>query len=242
MKVAFLSDVHGNAVALEAVLADIQLKAIDKVVVLGDLAYRGPEPGRAIQLIRDLHADVVKGNADEWLVRGIVPGEVQDGALERMNLEREWAIERLVDDDLAYLRGLPEQIQLHLSPSVFVHAFHATPGSLFDIVAPDASAVDLRSQLTQTVNADLYMYAHIHHPYVRYVDGKCIANTGSVGLPFDGMAKASYVIVEAEEDRFTVTIQRVAYDVERVIRLYEVGDYPNRETMKRVVRYGVKPA
>ena len=77
MKIAFISDIHGNAVALDAVLNDIEKKKVDKIYVLGDISYRGPEPKRALELVRSLNTDVIKGNADEWVVRGVREGEVQ---------------------------------------------------------------------------------------------------------------------------------------------------------------------
>ena len=71
MKIAFVSDIHGNATALEAVLADIEKKKADKVVVMGDISYRGPEPKKSLDLVRNLNTAVIKGNADEWLHRGV---------------------------------------------------------------------------------------------------------------------------------------------------------------------------
>ena len=88
----------------------------------------------------------------------------------------------------------------------------------------------------------LFVCAHIHLPYVRYIDGRCIVNTGSVGLPFDGLPQASYALVEAEEDRFRVTIERVPYDVEKVVKQYRDCEYPNADLLIRVVREAKSPA
>lgn len=241
MRVAFLSDIHGNAVALEAVLRDIKSKNVDQIAVLGDIAYRGPEPQRSIELVRGLNAKVIKGNADEWTVRGVKQGEVPADKLAMMNRERDWIVERLCRAELEFLQGLPEQLDLELSDSIKAHAFHATPDSLFEVVLPDAPSQVMTEKLIRTSDAVLYVYAHIHLPYIRYTGGKCIVNTGSVGLPFDGLTKASYAIVEADEDRFSVTIERVSYDIERVVAQYKDGDYPNWEAMSRVVREAVSP-
>ena len=74
MKMAFISDIHGNANALDAVLEDIKNRQVEKVYCLGDIAYRGPEPQRSVELIRSLDTFVIKGNADEWVVRGVQAG------------------------------------------------------------------------------------------------------------------------------------------------------------------------
>ncbi|GAB7386432.1 metallophosphoesterase family protein [Bacillaceae bacterium] len=241
MKIAFLSDIHGNAVALEAVLEDIRRKTVDRIVVLGDIAYRGPEPERALELVRRLNSDVVKGNADEWTVRGVREGEVPPQALSMMQREREWIVSRLQPADLEYLRGLPGDIEIPLGEGLTIHAFHATPESLFEVVLPGSPEETLRQKLMKHGEAAVYVYAHIHLPYVRYLDGKCLVNTGSVGLPFDGLPQASYAIVETDGNRYRVTIERVPYDVERVVKQYRDGGYPNLEGMTRVVRHAVSP-
>jgi len=237
MKIAFISDIHGNAVALDAVLEDITQKNIDKIFVLGDICYRGPEPKRSLELVRSLHTDVIKGNADEWVVRGVRGGEVPEKALNLMNQEREWTVSRLDESELAYLESLPTIIQTDIE-GVSVNAFHATPESLFKVVLPDASDETILTKLMTNEDADLYVYGHIHKPYIRYIEGKIIMNIGSVGLPFDGMAKASYGLVEIQGTNIQTSIQRVGYDLEKVIRLYQQVGYPNVDMMSNIVRLG----
>ncbi|MGD8189707.1 metallophosphoesterase family protein [Brevibacillus ginsengisoli] len=239
-RIALLSDIHGNAVALDAVLADIATKEVDQIIVLGDIAYRGPEPKRSIELVRALNAQVIKGNADEWTVRGVRSGEVGDHVLELMNQEREWIVSHLEDEDLRYLQGLPTELQLSLTDTLDLYTCHATPESLFEIVLPDQTNDQLEAKM-MTTPSTIYVYAHIHLPYIRYVNGKCLVNTGSVGLPFDGLACSSYVIVEAEGDRYRVTIERVPYDTGRVIQQYQESDYPNKDVMCEVIRHARSP-
>lgn len=241
MRLAFISDIHGNAVALEAVLEDISRKKVDKIYVLGDLAYRGPEPRRCLDLIRDLQTEVIKGNADEWIVRGVQKGEVPDSALDMMNKEREWTLKHLTETDVDNLRSLPTELSFSASDSLHLHAFHATPQDLFTVVPPDTEQDKLKEQLMSSSEAQLYLYAHIHHPYIRFVDGKCIVNLGSVGLPFDGLPKASYAMLDAEGDGFQVSIQRVAYDIEKVVQQYQKGGYPNADLMIQIIRNGARP-
>jgi putative phosphoesterase len=236
MKLAFISDIHGNAIALDAVLKDIKEKNIDRVFVLGDICYRGPEPQRALDLVRELDCEVIKGNADEWVVRGVQQGEVPDHALELMNKERDWIVSQLSDESVEYLRELPTQLNLEVE-GVRIHAFHATPDSLFDVVLPDTSDEEILEKLV-TQEADLYIYAHIHKPYIRFVNGKCVVNIGSVGLPFDGVSKASYCIVEINKGSIQTSNVRVSYDVQKVVEQYKNVEYPNAEMMSNVVLNG----
>ncbi|WP_209124654.1 metallophosphoesterase [Alkalihalobacillus sp. BA299] len=241
MKYAFLSDIHGNAVALESVLKDIHSQNVDEIFVLGDICYRGPEPKRALQLVQELNAKVIKGNADEWVVRGVRQGEVPDHLLEIMNTERDWCVSQLDDQDLSYLEQLPTDLEITLPNGTNIYAFHATPTSLFDVVLPETDTTILSKKMMTSNEANLYIYAHIHLPYVRYFNGKCIANLGSVGLPFDGQPLSSYIIIEEKNDQFVVSIQRVIYDTEKVIKQYEKVQYPNLEIMKNVVLNGTSP-
>jgi putative phosphoesterase len=234
MKLAFISDIHGNATALEAVLEDIKARNVDKVYVLGDICYRGPEPQRSLDLVRELNAEVIKGNADEWVVRGVQQGEVPNQALELMNKERDWTLSHLDTDSINYLNSLPSELYIEIE-GLRIHAYHATPHSLFDIVPPFESDENLiMSQMVE--EADLYVYAHIHKPYIRYTHRKCIINTGSVGLPFDGKNNASYAIVELNGNNYQTAIIRIGYDVEKVIDQFSVTDYPNKDTMIKILK------
>jgi len=226
MRIAFVSDIHGNAVALEEVLRDIEQKSVDKIFVLGDICYRGPEPKRALELIQSLETEVIKGNADEWVVRGVQQGEVPDHLIDLMNEERNWTVSKLEQSDIKYLEQLPNSIE-YKHNDISLTAFHAVPDDLFKVIPPYADDEVLDKEFVQKADADIYVYAHIHKPYIRYVNEKIIMNIGSVGLPFDGVRMASYGIITIEKSRISTSIERVAYDTEKVINLYHEVHYPN---------------
>lgn len=234
MKIAFISDIHGNAIALEAVLEDIEKHDIDKIYVLGDICYRGPEPRRSLDLVRSLHTEVIKGNADEWVVRGVQEGEVPEKALELMNLERQWIVSQLEPSDIDYLASLPAQLNVSIE-DVEISAFHATPTSLFDIVLPNADDHQIETSLMEAKEAQIYVYAHIHKPYIRFLNGKVIMNIGSVGLPFDGLTKSSYGLLEIEDGHIKTSIRRVSYNLESVAALYHEVKYPNADMMSKII-------
>ncbi|NEU31208.1 metallophosphoesterase family protein [bacterium LRH843] len=240
MRIAFLSDIHGNATALEAVLRDVQQQQVDKICILGDLCFRGPEPKRTLDLIRSLNAKVLKGHSDEWLVRGINKGEIPEDQEEIVKQEIEWTLQRLDEDDIAYLRDLPTELIVEDRLDLNIHAFHATPSNLLDIILPDEKK-QIEDIIMARDSADLYVYGHLHEPFIRSMHGKNIVNTGSVGMPFDGHPLASYLVVEVGEGRHRLHINRVPYNREHVVELYKQGRYPNIETMGRVIFYAVKP-
>ncbi|WP_078553337.1 metallophosphoesterase family protein [Bacillus alkalicellulosilyticus] len=241
MKYAFISDIHGNAVALDAVVDSLQKENVNQTFVLGDICYRGPEPKRSLDIVRSIATKVIKGNADEWVVRGVKEGEVPSAALEIMNIERDWIRSKLNDDDVTFLQSLDTELHLTMENGQKIHAFHATPTSLFEVVLPKENDDVLLEKLMSKQEASLYLYAHIHLPYVRFFQGKCVANLGSVGLPFDGQPRASYLLVEEDETEFNIKIKRVSYDVERVLKKYEELEYPNVELLSKVVKNGISP-
>jgi putative phosphoesterase len=234
MRIAFISDIHGNATALDVVLADINQRNVEKVFVLGDLCFRGPEPKHSLQFVRALNTDVIKGNADEWVVRGIRNGEVPESAIEMMSKERDWTLSQLDEDSVEYLKSLPTELKLEFG-KIKIHAFHATPDSLFEVVTPYESDQVIEEKMMRN-EPDIFIYAHIHKPYIRYLNGKCIINIGSVGLPFDGLSKSSYALLDIVEDSFQTSIVRVNYDVNKVIKQFSESDYPNSEQMIKVLK------
>lgn len=237
MKIAFISDIHGNAVALDAVLENIKKQDVDKIYVLGDICFRGPEPKRSLDLVRSLDTDVIKGNADEWIVRSIREGEVPNHVLDIMHSEVNWSKSKLTSEDNDYLENLPMNLTIEYE-NIKVHAFHATPDDLFNVVLPTESDEIINEILIKDSVADIFIYAHIHKPYIRYIASKCIINIGSVGLPFDGLTKSSYALLDIEKDSFQSSIIRVDYDVQKVIQQYHILDYPNKDLMISILSNG----
>lgn len=234
MKIALLSDVHGNAVALEAVVQDIWKRQVDKILVLGDICFRGPEPKESLRIVQSLDAEVIKGNADEWVVRGIHHGEVPEQAFDIMNQEREWTLSKLNNEEINYLKELPETMSFSAG-NLNIFAFHATPNSLFEVIPPDAPDNTFSEKMFSTTDADIYFYGHIHKAYIRYVNGKTVVNLGSVGMPFDGVKKASYALLEIEDNNFQTSIIKVPYDVDKVIQQVQNSDYPNKDFLCQVL-------
>src|SRR5690606_3564157 len=169
--------------------------------------YRGPEPKRALKLVQSLNCEVIKGNADEWVVRGVKAGEVPDQAFDMMTQEREWIYAQLDSEDIEYLQQLPTNINFSHN-GMNIHAFHATPSSLYDIVLPSETDATMEGKLLVEVT-HITIQAHIHKPCILYIKGRCVMNIGSVRLPFDGTRKAAYAIVDVEESSFQTSIVRV---------------------------------
>src|SRR5699024_12211579 len=109
------------------------------------------------------------GNADEWDDRGIKEGEVPDQSLGTMREEREWTVKHLADEDLDYLRELPEEVTVGLTDDIKIHCFHATPDSPFDVVKPTESDEALNDRLMQNNEPDIDLHGDIQLPALSHI-------------------------------------------------------------------------
>jgi predicted phosphodiesterase len=215
MRIAVVSDVHGHLVALEAVIEDLARQAPDVTVQGGDLAVIGPRPAEVVDLVRELGWPGVVGNTDEMLwdpgAREVqmrrAPG-IRDWLEALFDTLAPWALDRLGPERLAWLRRLPQEWR-HLD----LLLTHASPGDLWQAPMPDATDEELAGTYTGH-QAGRVVYGHIHRPFVRPRPGLTVANSGSVGLPYDGDWRPSYLLI----DDGVPSVHRVEYDVERGIR------------------------
>ena len=222
MRIAVLSDMHGNLRALEAVIDDLQRQAPDLVVHAGDLALNGPRPAEVVDRIRELGWPGARGNADELLWAGLDP--VPPAEREHAQALRQATLRLLGADRVQWLRQLP-RLWRHEDLVVM----HASPTTLEQ--APPVDATD--QQLVETyggLDTRLVIYAHLHCPFVRRIGPLTVANTGSVGWPVDGDLRPSYLLI----DDGKVRVRRVRYDVEAQIAELRASAYPSRSWLIKV--------
>lgn len=223
MKIALISDIHGNLAALEAVVDDIYKRKIDKVICLGDIIGKGPNTKEAIDICRKECDIVIKGNWDDGLYSHYV--ELSRGQARDTSESARWYINSADPERMEYLGSLRHSAEFYLSGKL-IRVFHAHPKN-FNRYFSD-SPVEQRLELfdygeTSEIKkaADVAIYADIHSVYMQVLNGRYLLNTGSVGNPLD-INRASYVIVEGEESStdessFNVQFVRVPYDIERAV-------------------------
>jgi putative phosphoesterase len=232
MRIAIVSDIHGNRTAFEAVLADLRETSPDLVLHGGDLADNGSSPTGIVDQIRDLGWQGVMGNTDEMLTR---PESLREFAGESSAMQpllapiEEMAAaarEALGEERLEWLRGLP---RVHIdSPVVLVHA---SPESAWRSPAPESGDAKLEA-VYGPLGAPVVVYGHIHRSFVRCVSGMTVANSGSVSLSYDGDRRAAYLLL----DDLTPTIRRVEYDVEMEIRALLAPGLPHADWIAKMLR------
>jgi predicted phosphodiesterase len=193
MRIAVLSDVHGVLPALEAVLAEPDVRSADRIVLTGDLAA-GPQPVETLDALSALgeRALWVRGNADRELVElsrggaGAIPDPIAP-----------WAAAQLRPDQVTLLDSLPLSAVLDhavLGPTLFCHA---TPRDDEEVVLVDSRLerwAEVFSALDGSVST--VICGHTHMPFVRLADRRLVVNPGSVGMPYGGTG-AHWALLDA---------------------------------------------
>lgn len=216
-------------------MADLARRGPDLVVHGGDLALMGPRPEEVIDLVRALGWPGVVGNTDQLLWR---PEEharqrerapaLQDLLDLLFNVYAPDTRARLGDERVGWLRELP--LEYHVGE---LTVLHAQPGDLWRAPLPDATEEELLAAYS-VAGAAQVAYGHVHRPFSRQAGGLRIANAGSVGLPWDGDPRASYLLVT---DGLAEVI-RVAYDIEAEVAALHAARHPDSERLLQMRRRG----
>lgn len=236
-QIAVLSDIHGNSVALEAVLADLEEHGgVDSMIVLGDLVVFGPDPVGVLSLLQKQDPIIhIRGNTDRYLIERQYPGHPNGQDWQSQVLASfPWTAEQLGPAGLQFLAQLPSQQLLHLSQDHTILAVHGSSRSDEDNIRPGTPDKELASMLnlsptTPKIKEDyhLLLCAHTHIPVDRMLYGRRIINTGSVGLPFDGNQNASYIVIHLQpHGNLSIEFRRIAYNVEKTVKQLWDVDHP----------------
>jgi len=215
-RVAVLSDVHGNLVALEAVRKAIKKEKPDAVIVAGDHVMNGPDPVGTVDAIRDMEASgatIVQGNTDvavaDFDYAAAFPW-LTDGIPDTFLAAAEWAHDELGDERLGWLRRLPAERRLMLDDTM-VLACHASPGSQTQGFDAQLDPSVMLESVSRT-DARIICCGHTHLPDVRDLGWKIIVNGGSAGYVFDGDPTASWALVEIDGEEIRTEIRRSEFD------------------------------
>lgn len=236
MRLAIVSDIHGNLTALDAVVADLRRQSPDLVLQGGDLVYGGCAASAIIEVVQAQGWQGVVGNTDEvlWDTAGLdrmkanVP---QLASLFRVIEECAEATRKMLREaDLMFLKALPAEYRIGK-----LLLLHASRGDTWKAPVDFADDETLRKTYG-ALDAQVVVYGHIHRPYIRKVGQLTVCNSGSVGMPYDSDPRASYLLIDTESGEST--IQRVAFDVDLECRRLIASDYPHKEWLAQMRRAG----
>lgn len=217
MRIALFSDIHSNYHALEAVLADMSSRGVDRIICLGDITLKGPLPKACVDRVRELGCPVVLGNADGCYHPNfhpqLFPAQNESQVAARADFERHVAA--LTEADRTWLQSFPLLIAESWE-GVRMEFFHASPTHNYVLVMPWAPN-DQLGALRTSPETVLAAFGHCHRAFVRVAHGCTVINAGSVGLPFDGDPRSSYALLEVDAGRVSAGIVRVPYDWEAAV-------------------------
>lgn len=217
MKVAVLSDIHGNLPALEAVIGDIDAWAPDSVIVDGDIINRGPMSGACLDLVTERHErdgwHILRGNHEEFVLDCSDPEQPTRGPVYEMKRFAHFALEQ-VADRVAYLHTLPDVYEHPGPDGQLLRVVHASMRSNRDGIYPMTPDSELRKQIAPA--PAVFVTAHTHRPLMRRVDDTLVVNIGSVGSSFDLDRRAGYGRFTWTDEGWAAEIVRVDYDYAQV--------------------------
>lgn len=239
MKVAVISDIHGNMQALNAVLNDIKSEKCEKTFCLGDLAMAGPEPVKAIELIKKLYdegkLELIQGNTDEMI--GYYNDEIAQKvkkAAPIMGNALDNDVEIIPDNLKAFLRNLPPQKELEIE-GVKILLVHGSPRKNDENISPDLPLEKIEEML-KGVSADIIFCGHTHIPCGYQTNTKqTIVNDGSVGRPFTPEPKACYVVADFSGGNVSVKHKFVEYDNKLASEILAKRDFEGAEKLASIL-------
>ncbi|SRR5258706_3498463 len=234
MKIAVFSDIHGNCLALETVIADTKQLHVDKLVCLGDAVQGGPQPAETVALLRDLACPTVMGNSDDWLLASI-----SAESLTPLQWQiRDWTLSQLSEANRKFISQFPPTIEIEVSSNKHLLCFHGSPKSYNDNILPTTSDAELHELLGNELSF-LYTGGHVHSQVLRRIDDTFYFRPGSVGRVYDrnrinhlGFRLdpwAEYVILTATENQCSIEFRQVPVHIEKLSNIWKETKRPDAE-------------
>jgi predicted phosphodiesterase len=248
MRIALLSDIHGNDIALDAVLADIEAQGgVDAYWVLGDLVAIGHAPVKVLERLSGLpNALFTRGNTDRYVCTGARPRPTLDEVKARPELlptllEVEgcfsWTQGAVtVSGWLNWLADLPLELNETLPDGTSILGVHAAPQTDDGPGIPPTMPESKIQELLSECEADLIFVGHTHHPFDLRINHQRLINLGSVSNPPGPDLRASYVLLSADQQGYEVEHRRVGYDHQAVIEILRRIQHPAARFIIRHLR------
>jgi predicted phosphodiesterase len=234
MRIALISDIHGNLVALEAALADIERKRADQIICLGDVAVFGPQPREVIARLRELNIPAIMGNTDQWLLNP-EPWSTDPDKRPQVEIEM-WNASLVDDDDKATVAGYMPTLSLDYGDGLTLLCYHGSPRSFNDSIRPATPEEELDTWFPES-RALVMAGGHTHEPMVRRYGASTLVNPGSIGLPVywttDGRTVnptwAEYALLEWQDGVLGISLRRRPYHLQDLIAATQASGMPHKD-------------
>lgn len=248
MKIALISDIHGNLTALDAVLAHAKNQGdVESFVFVGDYAAIGPEPAEVLERLNEFKQTVfTRGNTDRYVAFGDRPEPTFEQAIVDADARNRfvecchsfaWTQGALAAGGwIEWMLELPLDYRMTFPDGSTALCVHARPGFEDGPGINEASTSEFLAEAACDAEADYLFVGHTHSAVEFVVDGTEIWNLGSVSNPPTPDLRASYLTVEATADATNVVRHRVSYDVERAVELVWQRRHPAAVLIEQKLR------
>ncbi len=226
MLIAFISDVHGNLPALEAMAEDAKAQGVAVIMCAGDIVGYGPFPSEVCRYLEENNITCISGNYDRKVLDVINHGESVVDKLPKKKRELVfWTVKHTGKSAQRFLAKLPEKLEQQLPGGFSLLMVHGSPISNDDDIYPSITARGLRNKLGGA-RPDILVCGHTHVPFVKRIGRVLVANCGSAGHPVDGDPNPSYVIISTDQKAPRGRVRRFRYDVGRIVDELERTSLP----------------
>ncbi|KAJ51772.1 putative phosphoesterase [Clostridium tetanomorphum] len=220
MKIAVISDIHGNIFALDNVLCDIDKKSVDCIINLGDFVGYGSFPNEVIERIRKKNILSIKGNYDASVIDNKF-SYIRDTEINKFSLP--YAVSAIRKENMEYLKTLPNELTLKFEDKTIIFV-HGSPESINEYLKEDSNEV---KEVMKKFKGDILVCAHTHIPYMKKYGEKIIINDGSVGKPKIGRPNSTYVILNIEKNKeIKAEFIEISYNYKKIIEDMQIKKFP----------------
>lgn len=228
MKIAAIYDIHGNNVALEAVLTEVANKKAEKVMVGGDLVW-GPQPREVMETLmryKDTFLFIM-GNADREVAHRY---SIEDGCQDFVAEINYWCADQLTREHLSFLKELPERQRMAINGLGDVLFVHGSPRNDEEAIRADTDEREINEMVKDT-EANIIVCGHTHIQFDRLVAGRRIVNAGSVGLQSKAKG-ACWLFIHDDE----IELKETQYDIKKAVKEILQGTCPYKEDFAEHIR------
>lgn len=229
MKIAILGDIHGNHLALEAVLNSALKENVGCLLVTGDLVGYYPFVREVVELLDPWDRQVVAGNHEVMFRMARIDPSYLESITEKYGSSIKIAIETLSDAQINSLVNMPKTIELEVN-DMAITLCHGSPVDVDEYIYPDADLSKL--PWLNNISSELIICGHTHYPMLLEWNGKKILNPGSVGQPRNGVPKAHWVLLDSEDKTFQFMLEE--YHTNTILAAVKAID-PNNLYLQKVL-------
>jgi predicted phosphodiesterase len=230
MKLAFISDIHGNIHAFESVLKDIKKERPDKIVFLGDASTLGMRPVESLDLLESLHCDCIMGNHDDFMIE---PERIHRYTKDTLVINTVmWSRARHLPRHIDFIKTFKQELRIPFISGCDIYCYHGSPMSNMENVKPETPIESFSGLIHEKPDA-IFIGGHTHVQMLRVVNGTRIVTSGSVGQPFVGYTMpptkhpwAEYTIIRSRGKHFDIQFKQVQIDNDRINKEILASDSP----------------